>query len=202
MQKIAALLITPALAIGGMLAGASTAHAQITVTQIVGNINAISSAAQNLSTALAPTDTSTSPSEVSSAAQDTVNGLSAMISNLAADDTALPGTSSLDAGDAQNVAAAFGNQVTDMQQMLATISGKHAVFAQFGLTAPLAAALRSLEASVDANVSALASVAPTQAASLTQQMTTLDQILGSSISLYGQTCIPSPLYPTIMPVCV
>jgi hypothetical protein len=35
------------------------------------------------------------------------------------------------------------------QQLLATVIGKHGIFAQFGVTAPIAAILQSLEAAID-----------------------------------------------------
>lgn len=35
------------------------------------------------------------------------------------------------------------------QALLATIIGKHSIFAQFGLTAPIVAVLRTLESGVD-----------------------------------------------------
>jgi len=38
------------------------------------------------------------------------------------------------------------------QAVLATVIGKHSIFAQFGVTAPIAAILRLLEAGIDVGV--------------------------------------------------
>ena len=42
------------------------------------------------------------------------------------------------------------------QNLLSTVIGKHGIFAQFGVTAPIAAVLRTLEAGIDVTISPLA----------------------------------------------
>ena len=44
----------------------------------------------------------------------------------------------------------IGQQFVKVHQLLlSTVIGKHSIFAQFGVTAPIAAILRSLEAGID-----------------------------------------------------
>jgi hypothetical protein len=42
---------------------------------------------------------------------------------------------------------------------------------------------------------------PTKQADVTADKNMLDTSVGNTITLYQQICIPSPLYPTIPPVC-
>lgn len=43
---------------------------------------------------------------------------------------------------------------------------------------------------------------PTRTADVTTDKNTLDDSVGNTISVYDQFCLPSPLYPTVLPVCL
>jgi hypothetical protein len=126
-----------------------------------------------------------------------------MVNDFSADTTALDGCPApLSSADSQTVTAAFRSLTGATQRMLAILTGKHAIFAQFGVTAPIASSLRALEAALDSYTYALISVAASQQGAITNSKDSVDSSLGDAITRYGQICIPSPLYPTLMPVCV
>ncbi|HEY1623869.1 MAG TPA: hypothetical protein VGG16_08715, partial [Streptosporangiaceae bacterium] len=119
-----------------------------------------------------------------------------------ADTSALGGCSELGSADSQTVAAAFGSLVSATQQMLSPLTGDHSIFAQFSQTAPIASSLPALEAALDSYTYALLTVAPSQQGAIADGKTGVDNSLGNAIGIYDQLCIPSPLYPTVKPVCV
>jgi Hydrophobic surface binding protein A len=125
-----------------------------------------------------------------------------MVSDLSADTTASSGCSALSSADSQTVADAFGSLTAVTQQMLSTLIGKHSIFAQFGVTAPVTSSLQSLEAALDSFTFALTAVAPSQQGAITTGKDSVDTPLGKAIAVYGEICIPSPLYPSVPPVCV
>jgi len=207
-RKLASAALTVSLVTAGgigttvLSAGAAHAGTCPTASQIVTDITAIASAAGGLnarSDALTP---SSSPGDVQSAAQSTAADLNTMVNDFSADTTALGGCPApASSADSQTVTAAFRGLTIVSQHMLSILTGKHPIFAQYGVTAPIASSLRSLEAALDSYTYALIAVAPQQGA-ITNGKDSVDSSLGNVITLYGQLCIPSPLYPTIMPVCV
>lgn len=109
------------------------------------------------------------------------------------------------------------------QDLLATVIGKHGIFAQFALTAPIAAVLETLEATIDVSAVgkrlawkimltfcvllqsfafSLIDLIPTRQSDVTSGQDQLDTAVTNTINLYEQICIPSLLFPTIMPICI
>lgn len=43
---------------------------------------------------------------------------------------------------------------------------------------------------------------PTRMADVTEDNDELYRVVGGTITIYGQLCTPSPLYPDVRPVCV
>jgi Hydrophobic surface binding protein A len=207
-RKLASVALTSCLVtaggIGTTVLSAGAAHAATcpTTSQIVTDINAIASAAGGISSQSGALTPSSSPGDVQSAAQSTATGLSTMVSDLSADTTASSGCSALSSPDSQTVADAFGSLTAVTQQMLSTLIGKHSIFAQFGVTAPVTSSLQSLEAALDSFTFALTAVAPSQQGAITTGKDSVDTPLGKAIAVYGEICIPSPLYPSVPPVCV
>ncbi|KAJ7212744.1 hypothetical protein B0H12DRAFT_1275872 [Mycena haematopus] len=70
---------------------------------------------------------------------------------------------------------------------------------QFGVTAPIVAVLRSLEATIDSFAFAMIDLIPTREADVSDDKNDLDMSVGNAIALYGQLCIQSPLYPALQP---
>jgi hypothetical protein len=207
-RKLANAALTACLVtaggIGATVLSAGAAHAGTcpTASQIVTDIHVIASAAGSINSQSSALTSSSSPRDVQSAAQSTAAGLSTMVSDFSADTTALAGCPALSSADSQTVADAFGSLTTVTQQMLSTLTGKHSIFAQFSVTAPITSSLRALEAALDSSTFALITVAPSQEGAITNGKDSVDTALGSAIAVYGEICIPSPLYPTVMPVCV
>jgi hypothetical protein len=207
-RKLASVALTSCLVTAGgigttvLSAGAAHAGTCPTTSQIVTDINAIASAAGGISSQSGALTPSSSPGDVQSAAQSTATGLSTMVSDLSADTTASSGCSALSSADSQTVADAFGSLTAVTQQMLSTLIGKHSIFAQFGVTAPVTSSLQSLEAALDSFTFALTAVAPSQQGAITTGKDSVDTPLGKAIAVYGEICIPSPLYPSVPPVCV
>ncbi|KZT60787.1 hypothetical protein CALCODRAFT_448265 [Calocera cornea HHB12733] len=69
----------------------------------------------------------------------------------------------------------------------------HGIFAQFFVTAPIAAVLASLEKIIDTFAYALINMIPTKQMQVTSGQTTLDEKVTSAISVYSEFCIPVPL---------
>lgn len=206
-RNLASAALTASLVTAGgigttvLSAGAAHAGSCPTASQIVTDINLIASAAGGLDAKSGALTPSSSPDDVQSAAQSTAAGLSTMINDFSADTSALGGCPEPDSAESQPVADAFHSLTSATQQMLSTLTGKHAIFAQYGVTAPIAASLRALEAALDSYTFALIGVAPAQQGAITNGKDGVDSSLGNAINLYGQLCIPSPLYPAVPPVC-
>lgn len=207
-RKLASAAVTACLVtmggIGTTVLSAGAAHAATcpTASQIVTDINAVASMAASLNSQLSTLAPTSSASNVAAVAQSTTLGLNTMSNDLAADAVTLSGCPALGSADSATVADAFGDLAGPTNQMLSTLIGKHLVFAQFGVAAPISSALRSLEGSFDSEAFALLAVAPTQRDTITNAQNTVDASLGDAITVYEQLCIPSPLYPAIQPVCV
>jgi len=207
-RKLASAALTTYLVtaggIGTTVLTASTAHAGTcpTASQIVTDINVIASGAGDVKSQLAALTRSSSPDDVQSAAQSTAAGLNTMSNDLAADASALGGCPELGSADSQTTADAFASLAGATQKMLSPLTGDHSFFAQFGATAPIASTLRALEAALDSYAYALLAVAPSQQSAIAGGQSSTGSSLGNAIGLYGQICIPSPLYPTVQPVCV
>ncbi|KAF7372706.1 hypothetical protein MSAN_00475900 [Mycena sanguinolenta] len=165
-----------------------TTLAGMTATQIVAAIDLISNISQNSDRVLSPLSTSTDAATVSSQSQTLVNNFNTIIST---------------------IVAALDNLVVVDQAFCATVIGKHLIFAQFQVTAPIAAVLRSLEAALDSFAFALIDVVPEQALRATERLlgsissdqAALDTAVGNTVTTYNEACVPSPLYPIMLPVC-
>ncbi|EJF62697.1 hypothetical protein DICSQDRAFT_169087 [Dichomitus squalens LYAD-421 SS1] len=71
------------------------------------------------------------------------------------------------------------------QLLLSTIIGKHSIAAQFFLTAPIAAALRTIEDAVDDLAFALIGLIPTQQSAAQSQFDSLSATFSDAISTYS-----------------
>jgi hypothetical protein len=205
--RVAALMAVPALAAGGLLAignpvAEAAPAAACGITTIVTNINAIGDQADVANQILGGLSTTSPPYQVFDAQSTLSAQLNDLSSALAGYANDLSGCAPLSAADAQTAAQAFSNAASSITSLLSTISSKHNIFAQYGVTAPIASGLRQFEGAFDQYAYTLADVATSQAGSISSSQNQVDTALGNAINLYQQLCIPSPLYPTIMPVCI
>lgn len=207
-RKFASAALTACLVTAGGLgatvlsAGAAQAATCPTAGQIVADLNATAAVTGGFSSQLSALTQNSSPADVQSAAQATSNGLNTMSTELSADGNTLSGCPALSTSDSTSVANAFDNLVGVTNQTLSTLVRDHPIFAQYGLTAPIAGSLRTLESAFDSYAPALAAVAPSQQGAITDDQNSIDTSLGDAVTTYSQICIPTPLYPTLQPICI
>ncbi|KAF7359739.1 hypothetical protein MVEN_00698600 [Mycena venus] len=177
--------------------------AQLTPAQIVAGINLVSNISQNSNNVLTPLSTSTDADTVMAMSQTLVNNFNSIINDVGALTSGLEATPPIDVtGTAHSrrqtagatIVAALDNFVAVHQAFLATVIGKHSIFAQFQVTAPIAAVLRSLEAAIDSFAFALINVIPTEArraiepqlGSVMSDKSALDTAVGNTITTYSE----------------
>ncbi|KAJ7315714.1 hypothetical protein DFH08DRAFT_820287 [Mycena albidolilacea] len=174
------------------------ALAALTVNDVVTNIGIVTNVSVKINNVLTPLSTSTTDPDVVSLGQFTV-----IINNLSADITAMQATPPFTVqADCDAIVIALDSFVEVHQALLATVISKHAIFAQFAVTAPIAAVLRTLEVIIDSFAFAMIDLIPCGAGSVTNDKNGLDITVENSITLYTEVCVPSPLYPTVLPICI
>ncbi|KAF7368099.1 UVI-1 protein [Mycena sanguinolenta] len=197
----------------------------MTPAQVVAAINLISNISQNTNDVLTPLSTSTDDSMCTAQCiccttfQVLVNDINTIISNLNSTVTILEASGPLDTTETDHsrrqtagadIVAALDNFVAVHQAFLSTIIGKHSIFAQFQVTAPIADVLRNLEVIIDSFAFSLIAVIPEEArraiqpqlGTVSSDQSALDTAVGNTITVYDEICIPSSLYPVILPSCV
>ncbi|KAJ7642453.1 hypothetical protein DFH06DRAFT_1427924 [Mycena polygramma] len=184
-----------------------SALAALTPNEVVININVVTSVSRDITTALvSPLFVLSTPSLDIPTAKSVVTGFKTIIQDLGTDITAMQATPAFGDSITQPIVDALITvgrfSPTVHQALLSTIIGKHSILAQFALTAPIAAILRSLEAVIDSFAFALIALIPTRSGSVNTSKATLGAAVSETITLYGQLCIPSPLYPVIQPICI
>ncbi|KAF7368101.1 UVI-1 protein [Mycena sanguinolenta] len=229
--NVVILETTNIVVVTGLLGGSSvdiTTSGQMismTSTQVVAAINLISNISQNTNDVISPLSTSTD--DLAHAAQSTcsatfqvlVNDINAIISSLNTTVTILEASGPLDTTKTAHsrrqtagadIVAALDNFVAVHQAFLSTIIGKHSIFAQFQVTAPIANVLRNLEVIIDSFAFSLIAVIPEEArraiqpqlGTVSSDQSALDTAVGNTITVYDEICIPSSLYPVVLPSCV
>ncbi|KAJ7753455.1 hypothetical protein B0H16DRAFT_1886892 [Mycena metata] len=102
--------------------------------------------------------------------QTLVGQFTVIVNYLGTDITAMQGMPPFTAqADCDTIVSALGSFVQVHQALLATVIGKHAIFVQFGATAPVAAVLRTLEATIDSFAFAMINLIPCGADSVKRQ---------------------------------
>jgi len=180
---------------------AQVALAALTPDQVVENIKTVTTVSANINVAIGALTPKSSGSTVISISKTTVIGFNTIITDIGADVTAMQSTPPFNDVDAQLVVNVLVDFVKVHQLLLATVIGKHGILAQFGVTAPVAAVLRTLEAGIDSFALGLIALIPTKQGDVTNGQNALDESVGTTIDTYDQICIPSPLYPSVMPIC-
>ncbi|KAJ7196436.1 hypothetical protein GGX14DRAFT_575002 [Mycena pura] len=185
-----------------ILVVSGVALAALTPDQVVTNIGIVTTVSGDLNNILGTLSTSTDPDDVETIAQTVVDDFTTIVGDLAADVTAMNETPPFDDEDAEPIVEALDDFVHVHQILLATVIGQHSIFSQFGLTAPITAILRDLEAGIDSFAFAMIDLIPTKSSDVTDDRNQLDTSVGNTISQYEQLCIPSPLYPELLPICI
>ncbi|KAJ7871930.1 hypothetical protein B0H13DRAFT_1895579 [Mycena leptocephala] len=176
------------------------ALAALTPAQVVANIEVVTSVSKSCNDVLG--DLIPNLGSAKTVGENIVTNLVKIITNLGADVTAMQATPPFIDAVAGPIVDALKEFVRVHQQLLATVIGKHGIFAQFGVTAPIAAILQSLEAAIDAFAFAMINLIPTKQGDVTADKNSLDASVVKTVTLYKQLCIPSPLYPTLPAICI
>jgi hypothetical protein len=203
--RAAALVAVPALAAGGLLAAAApAAHAApaCSVATIEADTSAAADLARSVNTQTSSLNSNSAPGVVRDTAQAITGNLAAMSNELGDDANSLQQCGPLNNADSQAAATAFSGMTSATVQMLNALTGAHIIFAQYGATAPIASALRALESALDHFSGTLTQIAPSQVGDIDASQSQADSATGNAITTYDQLCIPSPLYPTLPPICV
>ncbi|KAH9172541.1 hypothetical protein EDB89DRAFT_2069621 [Lactarius sanguifluus] len=180
------------------------ALAALTPEQIVTNVDIVTQVSQAANDALAQLSPTTPPSQIPVIARSLENSFRIIVSNITADIAAMQATPPfVDCPPAAVlIVASLKNFVTVHQILLSTVIGKHSIFAQFGVTAPITGILRELEAAIDKFALSMINLISCAKDSVTKDQDDLDKSVGDTIKRYQQICIPVPLYPILQPICL
>ncbi|KAJ7094781.1 hypothetical protein C8R44DRAFT_749368 [Mycena epipterygia] len=179
----------------------SGALAAMTLDDLHTNIIQLTAESQRILDALTPLSPS-SGSLVITIGVNVAQGFQTIITTISTDMTAMQATPPFVGVICTPIVNALVTFVEVHQALLSTVIGKHSIFAQFGATAPIAAILRTLEGAIDALAFGLIDLIPCASDTVKMGQGMLDASVTNSINLYGQLCIPSPLYPVLQPICV
>ncbi|KAF5328341.1 hypothetical protein D9619_013315 [Psilocybe cf. subviscida] len=177
--------------------GSGTSSSQVIIV-----VHTITTASDSLNTALSGLTTSLQLADVTSISKVLIQGFTTIVANLAKAVATFPFTPPFGSSVSGTVVDALIGFVRVHQALLATVIGKHSIFAQFGLTAPIAAVLRTVEAGVDTFAFQLINLIPDKRNTVQAQINSLDLTLKTSINTYTQICFPSKGYPQTKPTCV
>ncbi|KAI0806796.1 hypothetical protein C8Q74DRAFT_1212931 [Fomes fomentarius] len=178
MKFFSNLFVTAAVVVVGI----PNAFAALTGDQVVGAINAVADQSSNVADAIRPLNAVNFPIQGGIIAQGLGN-----LTNTVAQDNALfdPNQAPFDDPTAQTVVDALVDFVAIHQALLNVIIGKSSLAAQFGFTAPIAAALRAIEAQVDTLALNLIALIPTQEPAADAQFAALDGTFDDANTAYG-----------------
>ncbi|KAK6529086.1 hypothetical protein TWF694_004304 [Orbilia ellipsospora] len=172
----------------------------VTPSDVAAGLRLLSTRTDQIEQELVVVTTSSSGATVSTKQYTVVNLLNTIIDDMRSQTDAFKATSPF--SDTQDeVMAQWTTLGGEVQESMRTLLGKHSIFAQFGVTAPIAAVLRSYEEATDDFVAALVELVPSNADTISQGGSALSTVVGTVITQYQEVCIPSPLYPILMPIC-
>ncbi|KAJ6630004.1 hypothetical protein B0H10DRAFT_2208153 [Mycena sp. CBHHK59/15] len=180
----------------------NVALAGLTPADVVKNIGIVTEVSKTIDITLKGLTTSTTPVQVVAISKTIVTQFTTIVSSISTDITAMKATPPFTIeADCLLVVNALNQFVQVHQALLSTVIGKHSIFAQFLVTAPIAAVLRGLEAIIDAFAFSLINLIPCGIASVNTGKNSLDASVMASINLYLQVCTPSVFYPITLPTC-
>ncbi|KAK6526570.1 hypothetical protein TWF694_005152 [Orbilia ellipsospora] len=181
----------------------TSSFAAITAESLIADIDvltALSTSAMNHLSSLTP---SNNPGQVSDQAQTLITNMNTMTRDASGDTMDTAGTTKFSDADATLILTSLDAFTTAHQSFLTTVIKKHLIFAQFGMTAPIAAVFRQWEAAMDAFGFTMQDAFPESGSSgLSKDLAALHNSIENTVTTYAQVCVPSPLYPTVQPVCI
>ncbi|EPS44062.1 hypothetical protein H072_1915 [Dactylellina haptotyla CBS 200.50] len=190
------ITLTAALAVFSM-----PSLAQVSAPKVIEDITALTTMNTNIINILSPLGPSSSPNSVTSVGASVVDRIGTLVKTMADDTNAFLSSTPL-GGTRPNILKAFEDFASVQKDMVSSLISKHMIFVQFGVGRPILGALLRLKESVDTFAKSLAVLAPAIQDDVHAGGESIITIIDSAITTYEQLCIPSPLYPTIQPVCV
>ncbi|KAJ7182507.1 hypothetical protein C8R43DRAFT_1228911 [Mycena crocata] len=185
-----------------LFVGGTPTSASMTSADVVKNIDTVTTVSAKITASLDTITTRTTLSGVTVVAKEVTGYFHTIIVSITADIAIMKGSPPFTAAaDCKAIAGALIKFVQVHQLVLSTVIGKHSIFAQFGLTAPIAAVLRTLEGGIDAFAFALIALIPCEKLTVQQGQNELDVSVKASIEIYIQICTPSLFYPKVLPIC-
>jgi len=97
------------------------------------------------------------------------------------------------AQDATTIDASWKKFVQAQLQLTSTVTDKHLVFAQFQVTASIAAILHGFNATLDAFIHTLLNAIPSQSNDVSDAKSYLDSSIQNAITTYERPCVLEPL---------
>ncbi|KAF3922989.1 hypothetical protein ABW20_dc0103100 [Dactylellina cionopaga] len=175
--------------------------AQLTPAQIATDIGILTAESNTAYSKLAMLSNAPTYPQFSTAVNDLTDSLSVIKTDISNDVDAMSATTAFTDAEADPVLTAFNTFVTAHTKLLDTIFDKHVVFAQYSATYPIRSALLNLEGALNSFTHTLVSLIPTKQGDVMIGQNHLSAAVTKDIDQYSQLCIPSPLYPTVKPVC-
>ncbi|KAJ7176381.1 hypothetical protein C8R43DRAFT_872873, partial [Mycena crocata] len=183
----------------------SSGASALTSTQVVTNIQVVTKVSDNINHGLASLTPSFDLGNIVVVGKTVITGFGTICTSLSTFVPAMQSTTPITvnslADDIVDVLLEVSMFVEIHKALLSTVIGKHSIFAQFGFTIPILAALRTLEGLIDTFASAMITLIPHRADAVRRCQATLDISVTQTITTYAQFCLPSPFYPAMQPTC-
>lgn len=189
---------------------AQGAIAQVTVEGVADDLSTVASASLAAENVLIPITTSSSKSDVQTAAEEVDTSITTITNDLTSYTNAMEATSPFPVTDctaAQDIINAQKRFVGIHESFLSQLVEKHPIFAEFLLAVDLAGEfvtpLEDLKGAFDLFAAALANLLSNcDYTSILQELQDdFDGSVSDAISTYQQICVPSPLWPSVPPLC-
>ncbi|EDR07239.1 uncharacterized protein LACBIDRAFT_294545 [Laccaria bicolor S238N-H82] len=184
---------------------AQSVCAALTPAQVVASVEVVTTLSASITKSVSVITTKSSLNTISSTSKTVSTGFTKIVSTIGTFVTGIEDTSPFPDDAAQLVVNALVavNLITSIFRRAADVVWSiHSIFAQFALTAPIVAVLRTLEGAIDSLAFALIGLIPTKSNEVSDAQFTLSTSVTDTISIYDQTCFPSLFWPKGKPVCI
>ncbi|KZP00241.1 hypothetical protein CALVIDRAFT_525109 [Calocera viscosa TUFC12733] len=156
----------------------------ITAAQLVADINVVTKESSTLQGIISTVSASMTATMFQTVLTETSEGFQDILNGIDSCTTAMGGTAAFDDTDAVTIGTALKQNLAAQELLLTTLISQESVFAKFGTTAPIAAALSSVQGNLRTFVQVLINLIPTQAADVQAGLLALEAVLTRAIGVY------------------
>ncbi|KAF8257283.1 hypothetical protein EI94DRAFT_1818395 [Lactarius quietus] len=183
---------------------AQSALAQLTIPEVIDDINDLAILTTDASTTLESLGPGSNAHEVQLASVNIGIKFNNIIVAMERYISAINGTPGItNCSTAIGISYAMNNYTNYYESFTSEVFSQHTIFAQYILTAPIAALLKHLKTDTDSFITILIAYLTTcYTTNMQTYQNNIDAALKNAISTYDQKCIPSPHYPSLPPICV